>query len=181
MGQQRPTIVTEKSAKTSKIIKKPTSLQKASEEKPKKPTSIKKPISKKKKRSQKYLKMKAKIEAGKLYSPEEALKLVFQNNQANFSAAIEIHIAFHGKLEKIIINKKAIIPDKNHNLHLKIGNISQKTNEILENLDQVFNQIKNIKFRKKDPIKSITLCTTMGPAIKLDKNIIQSGNKLEEK
>ncbi|MEK9726565.1 MAG: 50S ribosomal protein L1 [Candidatus Margulisiibacteriota bacterium] len=59
--------------------------------------------------------------------------------------------------------------DKEGNLHLMIGKVSFETNLLLENFMEVFSQVNKLKPSKAKGVylKSITICSTMGPGVKV--------------
>jgi len=59
--------------------------------------------------------------------------------------------------------------DKEGNLHLAIGKASFEAPQLLDNLMTVYSQVMRLKPSKAKGIylKSITICSTMGPGIKL--------------
>jgi large subunit ribosomal protein L1 len=59
--------------------------------------------------------------------------------------------------------------DKEGNLHLVIGKASFETSALLENFNEVFSHVVKLKPSKAKGVylKSITICSTMGPGIKV--------------
>ena len=68
----------------------------------------------------------------------------------------------HGRVE--------IKLDKGANIHARIGNISFDEDQILENLRSVYSRLLNSKPEniKGQYIKTASMCTTMGPSVKLN-------------
>ena len=71
--------------------------------------------------------------------------------------------------------------DRGANIHARIGTVAFEDNQILENLASVYSTIVRAKPDgvKGTFVKSVTLCTTMGPGFKLDQSalekMVQSG------
>ena len=59
--------------------------------------------------------------------------------------------------------------DKEGNLHLVIGKVSFEEQDLFENFMEVFNQVNKLKPSKAKGVylKSITICSTMGFAVKV--------------
>lgn len=59
--------------------------------------------------------------------------------------------------------------DKEGNLHLVIGKASFSSDQLLENFKEVYGQVNKLKPSKSKGVylKSITICSTMGPGIKI--------------
>ncbi len=59
--------------------------------------------------------------------------------------------------------------DKEGNLHLIIGKVSFDENKLLENFNEVYSQINKLKPSKSKGVylKSITICSTMGPGVRI--------------
>ena len=71
--------------------------------------------------------------------------------------------------------------DRGANIHARIGTVGFEDNQILENLASVYSTIVRAKPEgvKGTFVKTVTLCTTMGPGFKLDQSelekMVQSG------
>lgn len=65
--------------------------------------------------------------------------------------------------------------DRGANIHIRIGTTGFDENQILENLSSVYSTILRAKPEgvKGALVKSATLCTTMGPGIKLDQGDLE--------
>lgn len=65
--------------------------------------------------------------------------------------------------------------DKGANIHARIGTVGFEDDQILENLASVYSTIVRAKPEgvKGTFVKSVTLCTTMGPAFKLDQSELE--------
>ena len=59
--------------------------------------------------------------------------------------------------------------DKEGNLHLLIGKVAFDSNQLLENFMEVYSQVNKLKPSKSKGVylKSITICSTMGPGVKI--------------
>ena len=59
--------------------------------------------------------------------------------------------------------------DKEGNLHLVIGKVAFGDDQLLENFMEVYSQVNKIKPSKSKGVylKSITICSTMGPGVKI--------------
>tara|TARA_A100001015_G_scaffold300936_1_gene387071 strand:- start:694 stop:1392 length:699 start_codon:yes stop_codon:yes gene_type:complete len=59
--------------------------------------------------------------------------------------------------------------DKEGNLHLIIGKVSFEESKLLENFQEVYSQVNKLKPSKSKGVylKSITICSTMGPGVKI--------------
>lgn len=177
MGQQKTLIISGEPEET-KAQKKQKKIKKKNKEIAKKKLA-KKPFdtaqgkevkkSKKKTRSKKYLETKAKIDKTKLYSPKNAIKLAQSLDNSKLKSAIEIHISFNQKPEMLTLGKTKIIPDKDLTIHYKLGLAKDNITKIEKSVNQLLEKVATQK-TKKDSIKSITICTTMGPGIKVKNN-----------
>tara|TARA_Y100001935_G_scaffold255558_1_gene269462 strand:- start:14915 stop:15613 length:699 start_codon:yes stop_codon:yes gene_type:complete len=59
--------------------------------------------------------------------------------------------------------------DKEGNLHLLIGKVGFSADQLLENFREVYSQVNKLKPSKSKGVylKSITICSTMGPGVKI--------------
>ncbi len=79
-------------------------------------------------------------------------------------------------IEELMRGRIELRNDKEGNIHSIFGKVSFKEDELENNLKTLFQTIRDNKPSgvKGTFIKSITLCTTMGPGIKLDVNEIMA-------
>ena len=65
--------------------------------------------------------------------------------------------------------------DRGANIHARIGTVAFEVDQILENLSSVYSTIVRAKPDgvKGTFVKSVTLCTTMGPGFKLDQGELE--------
>lgn len=72
-------------------------------------------------------------------------------------------------IKELISGKTAFKNDANGIIHLMIGKVSLDKNKLKENLDIFLEELKKLKPEKikGDYIKNITICSTMGPRIKI--------------
>ena len=59
--------------------------------------------------------------------------------------------------------------DKEGNLHLLIGKVSFTNEQLVENFNEVYQQVTKLKPAKAKGVylQSITICSTMGPGVKV--------------
>jgi len=162
MGQQKQRIISgEPEKKKTKSEKYPAEKEKI--QTPKK--EIKEP-KKKKERSKKYLQIKKQILSKPLISVKEAIEVLKKVSDSPFDSAFELHIALNMEPKKEA--KLKIKPDKNLVFHVKIGKVSDKKDQIQKNFDTILKEVSHARpSGKKNFIKSIALCTTQSPAIKI--------------
>ncbi len=168
MGQQKSKVISgepevtkkekqEKKVEQSEIPTKVGKKQKPTEEKPKKVRV----------RSKKYQTTKKKLKIKSTSSTEKAIELLKEITDAPFDSALEAHIALNIKPKETLDFPK-IKPDASGVIHLKIGKITDKTQKLVQKLEDLLNQTIQVKpSGQKDFIKSIALCTTQSPSIKI--------------
>ena len=169
MGQQKSKIISgEPEVKKKEKKKEPKTKVKKME----KPKSQKDSLREKVKvRSKKYQAIKKKLKIRSTSSTKKAIELLKEISNTPFDSTLEGHIALNLK-PKETINLEKIKPDANGVIHLKLGKISDKTEKLSQKFKDLLTQIiKSKSSGKKDLIKSIVLCTTQSPAIKIDSNI----------
>lgn len=128
----------------------------------------KKSDKKTKKRSKKYVESKKKLKIRSFKSVEKAIHLIKEVSTHTFNASFEAHIALNLK-SKETLNLKNIKIDKGGVIHSKIGKTSDKTEKIAKNFtDLVKIVLKARPAGKKDFIKSVAICSTMSPSIKIN-------------
>lgn len=110
-------------------------------------------------RSQRYQLLKAKIEPGKKYSLEEALKLLLEMSNSHFDESVEMHL---------VMKKTSPQTEKKFPLvHQKIGKVSEGEKKLLKKLQERLESLKNQQIRKA------VLTSTMSPGIKLNLEPLQ--------
>ena len=160
MGQQKSRIISGASE-----VKK--NIKKEEKEKIDKKKIVKKASKKAKIRSKRYKEAKAKIKIKSTKSVQKAIDLIKDVSKNSFNSIFEIHIALNLK-PKEKINLKKVKPDAGGVIHAKIGKVSDKTEKIAKNFEDLVNEIiKSQPSGKKDFIKSIAICSTMSPSIKI--------------
>lgn len=113
----------------------------------------------KKIRSKRYQMLKAKIEPGKKYSLEEALKLLLEMSNSHFDESVEMHL---------VMKKTGPATEKKFPLiHTKIGKVSEGEKKLLKKLQEHLESLKNQQIRKA------VLTSTMSPGIKLNLEQLQ--------
>ena len=118
-------------------------------------------------RSKKYQAAKKKLKIKSTFSIKKAIKLLKEISNTPFDSALEVHIALNLK-PKETINLKKIKADPGGVIHLKIGKIKDKTQNLIQEFESYKKQINQTKpSGGKDFIKSIALCTTQSPSIKI--------------
>jgi len=175
-----------------------------------------------KKRSKKYVEALSKLEKGKVYTKEEAAKLVKETSVTSFDGSVEVAVRLNdkianenwfefdtiiaspemmpllGKLGKVL-GPKGLMPnpktgtvtvdvakavkevkagraeyrtDSFGNVHGIIGRVSFSAEDLIENLDAFMAQLLKVKPStvKGEYVKNITICSTMGPGIKVENN-----------
>lgn len=77
---------------------------------------------------------------------------------------------FAGAIKELQGGKIELRVDKNGNLHTVFGKVSFDEGKLMENLKTIIAKVKEIKpaTAKGTYIKSVTLCATMGPGVKVD-------------
>lgn len=104
---------------------------------------------KKVKHSQEYYHARDQVDRRNFYSAKEALELVQKISRENFPAAVELHLSY-------TLTKGKIIPPE----HFVLGKVKDKVEDLLAGLEKQL-----ISAKKK--ISKITICSTMGPGIKI--------------
>ncbi|HLC39223.1 MAG TPA: hypothetical protein VJJ80_03850 [Patescibacteria group bacterium] len=122
---------------------------------------------KKKSRSQKYLESKKQLPARMVESPKEAIEMIRSISKANFPESLEAHFAMNfKKSDKKDFGKLKI--DNLNIIHVKIGKTSESEDDLLASYNKIFQEIKsNRATAKKGVLKSIALCSTMSPSVKI--------------
>ncbi len=169
MGQQKSRIISGEPeiTKKEKAIK-----EKKKVEQSEIPTSVgkAKKIKKTKKvrtRSKKYQAAKKKLKIKSTTSAKKAIELLKELVDTPFDSTLEAHIALNLK-PKETIDLKKIKPDASGVIHLKVGKVSEMTQKLVQKFEDLLEQTLESKASgKKDFIKSIALCTTQSPSIKI--------------
>lgn len=134
-----------------------------------KPTSkVKHPTSKTKPRSKKYQQVSKDLDRSKTYSLDEAIELTKKLSYTKFDGTLEAHINtiqnirglislpfMTGKTEYKTESKAPVI-------HLKLGKLSQPSEELISNVKILLSTIGKTK------IKKVSLSPTMGPSVRID-------------
>ena len=148
-----------------------------------------------KKKSKKYTEALSKIEKGKLYSLEEAVKLVKETSVSTFDATPDM-MPLLGKLGKVL-GPKGLMPnpktgtvtmdtkkavedvkkgrveyrtDSYANVHALVGKVSFDDEKLVDNVKAFMDVIIKSKPQaaKGVYLKGVSLASTMGPGIKVD-------------
>jgi len=110
-------------------------------------------------RSKKYQSITKKYKLDQLYDIESALKLLPKINLAEFkkSPSIEFHLTLlkPGTYGKYKTERKFPL------VHLKLGQLNQKTENLIQQVQEIINSIGPNKIRKA------VLSTTISPGIKI--------------
>jgi len=124
-------------------------------------------LEKPKARSQKYQKIREQMTIRNAKLPKEAIETIKLATKTSYDSTIEAHIAINFK-PKSSVNLK-IKPDKNLVYHSKIGKTSDSTDKIVKSFEEFLNNILKAKpAGKKDFLKSIAICSTQSPSVKLN-------------
>ena len=166
-------------------------------------------------RGKSYKAQVSKIEKNKLYTKEEAIKLVKEVSNVKFDATIEVAMNLNLDVKKAdqqlrgaivlpkgtgkILGPKGLMPnpktgtvttnvkqavldakagkleyrtDSYGNVHGIIGKVSFSDEDLKENLDAFVKTIIKAKPQaaKGTYVKSISICSTMSPAVRIDQN-----------
>ncbi len=78
------------------------------------------------------------------------------------------------KIKKIFAGEKEIKNDSGGIIHQVIGSIKDKEEDLIKNMQILFQAIQKFRSGKKDFVKSIYLSSSMGPSIKVDPNTIDN-------
>ena len=176
MGQQKSKIISgePEQTKTEKIKPKkgkkvvldetPKDIKKIEQKKVKTAKTEASPSEKIKIRSKKYQEAKKQLEITPTKSIKEVIEAIKKIPKSNFNASFELHVALNLKPKQKL---KGLRIDQNNVIHTKIGKISDKTEKIVKNFEDITSQIVKTSGRK-DFIKSIAVCSTMSPAVKIN-------------
>jgi ribosomal protein L1 len=170
MGQQKQVIISGEPEKTDKVEQSEISTEVG--EKVKKEKIIPK-VDKtekiknaKKVRSKNYQKIKDLIIKSNPNSTEKAVELLKNSVKPSKNNSFELHIALNLKPKPDIQLK--IKPDKNLVIHSKIGKFSDKIGDISKNINALIENVLQTKpTGKKNFIKSVSICTTQSPSVKI--------------
>ncbi len=166
MGQQKSKVISGEP----EVTKKEKQEKKEKKVKKKKIEKIKKP-KKVKVRSKKYQAIRKKLKIRSTSSVKKAIELLKEITDTPFDSALEAHIALNIKPKETLDFPKDFPktkPDANGVIHLKIGKITDKTQKLIQKFEDLLNQTIKVKSSgQKDFIKSIVLCTTQSPSIKI--------------
>jgi len=172
VGQQKSKIISgepevTKKEKVEKVEKEVPTLRLKRRRSGSRPKGVGKKPKKTKIRSKKYQAAKKKLKIKSTFSIKKAIELLKEISNTPFDSALEVHIALNLK-PKETINLKKIKADPGGVIHLKIGKIKDKTQKLIQEFESLLKQINQTKpSGGKDFIKSIALCTTQSPAIKI--------------
>lgn len=115
-----------------------------------------------KKRGKRYLAARTKIEPGKSYPLEEAVRLARETSISRFNGKLELHMVLT-KTGKFKLGEKQIRTEpKAPILHTVVGKLSDKDSDLTSSIAEI------IKAVGEKNIKKAVVSATMGPAVLVD-------------
>lgn len=120
---------------------------------------------------------KPSIDTTQYYDLDKALELLKQSAKTKFDETAEVHFTFNdfnikkvGQIKCSVGKQEIKSEPKFCLLHSKFGKISFNKQQLKENFLALYKTIARNKppKQKKEFVKKITICSTMGPGIKIN-------------